>query len=178
MEGRATLYWGRECALIGFAHSWIMHAVSLLARLHLRRQVPQRALRAALTPAYAMGCKRVLRSSIFYPTLSRAHVELVTEAIREVRQRPVVTADGTEREVDTLVFGTGFHAAEMLMARRIRGRDGRVLAHGWHSHGAAPQPGGGPVRGIKPRRIGWPVSRRHYCPGAGTARAGGRTGRR
>ncbi|MGH3685456.1 MAG: flavin-containing monooxygenase [Pseudonocardiaceae bacterium] len=133
---RATLYWGRECALIGFTHPRIMHAVGLLARLHLRRQVPQRALRAALTPTYAMGCKRVLRSSTFYPTLGREHVELVTEAIREVRERSVVTADGTEREVDTLVFGTGFHAAEMPIARRIRGRDGRLLAHDWHDHGA------------------------------------------
>ncbi|MGH3935475.1 MAG: flavin-containing monooxygenase, partial [Pseudonocardiaceae bacterium] len=64
---RATLYWGRECALIGFTHPLIMRAVAVLARLHLRRQVPDAALRAALTPAYAMGCKRVVRSSTFYP---------------------------------------------------------------------------------------------------------------
>jgi cation diffusion facilitator CzcD-associated flavoprotein CzcO len=133
---RAALYWGRECALIGFTRPRIMRAVGLLARLHLRRQVPQRALRVALTPTYAMGCKRVLRSSTFYPTLSREHVELITEAILEVRERSVVTADGTEREVDTLVFGTGFRAAEMPIARRIRGRDGRLLAHDWHHRGA------------------------------------------
>ncbi|MGH3755501.1 MAG: flavin-containing monooxygenase [Pseudonocardiaceae bacterium] len=133
---RAALYWGRECALIGFTHPRIMQAVSVLARLHLRRQVPDAALRAALTPTYAMGCKRVVRSSTFYPTLSRAHVELVTEAIREVRERSVITADATEREVDALVFGTGFRAAEMPIARRIRGRDGRPLADNWRDHGA------------------------------------------
>jgi cation diffusion facilitator CzcD-associated flavoprotein CzcO len=133
---RTTLYWGRECALIGFTHPRIMQAVSLLARFHLWSQVPQRGLRAALTPAYAMGCKRVVRSSTFYPTLSREHVELVTEPIREVRERSVVTADGTEREVDTLVFGTGFRVAEMPMAHRIRGRDGRLLAHHWRHRGA------------------------------------------
>jgi cyclohexanone monooxygenase len=44
-----------------------------------------------------MGCKRVVRSSTLYPTLSRGHVELVTEGIPEVRQRSVITADGTER---------------------------------------------------------------------------------
>ncbi len=133
---RTALYWGRECALIGFRHPRIMRVVSLLARLHLRRQVPQRALRTALTPAYAMGCKRVVRSSTFYPTLSREHVELVTEQIREVRERSVITADGTERDVDVLVFGTGFRAAEMPMARRIHGRDGRLLADDWRDHGA------------------------------------------
>lgn len=105
---RAALYWGRECALIGFTHPRIMQAVALLARLYLRRQVPNAALRAALTPAYAMGCKRVVRSSTFYPTLSREHVELVTEGIREVRQRSVITADGTERQVDILISAPVF----------------------------------------------------------------------
>jgi cation diffusion facilitator CzcD-associated flavoprotein CzcO len=133
---RAALHGGRECALIGFTHPGIMRTVSLLAQLHLRRQVPQPALRAALRPAYAMGCKRVLRSSTFYPVLSREHVELITEAIHEVRERSVVTADGVERSVDVLVFGTGFRAAEMPMAHRIRGRDGRLLAHDWHRTGA------------------------------------------
>ncbi|MGH3835636.1 MAG: flavin-containing monooxygenase [Pseudonocardiaceae bacterium] len=133
---RAALYWGRECVLIGFTHPRIMQVVALLARLHLRRQVPDAALRAALTPAYAMGCKRVVRSSTFYPTLLREHVELVTEEIREVRERSVITADGTERQVDTLVFGTGFRAAEMPMARLIHGRHGRLLADGWRDGGA------------------------------------------
>jgi cation diffusion facilitator CzcD-associated flavoprotein CzcO len=133
---RNTLYWGRECALIGFTHPRIMRAVGLLARLHLRRQVPDAALRAALTPAYALGCKRVVRSSTFYPTLSHRHVELVTAEIREVRERSVITADGTEREVDILVFGTGFRAAQMPMARLIRGRGGRLLTHEWQDTGA------------------------------------------
>lgn len=133
---RTTLHWGRECSLIGFSHPRIMRAVSLLARLHLRRQVPEPALRTALTPSYTMGCKRVLRSSTFYPTLSREHVELVTEQIREVREHSVITADGTERVVDVLVFGTGFRATEMPMAHRIRGRHGRWLASDWRHGGA------------------------------------------
>jgi cation diffusion facilitator CzcD-associated flavoprotein CzcO len=53
-----------------------------------------------------------------------------------VRKRSVITADGTEREVDILVFGTGFRAAEMPMARLIRGRGGRLLAHEWQDTGA------------------------------------------
>ncbi|HKR48601.1 MAG TPA: NAD(P)/FAD-dependent oxidoreductase, partial [Pseudonocardiaceae bacterium] len=133
---RTALYWGRECALIGFTHPRIMRAVGVLARLHLRRQVPEAALRAALTPAYTMGCKRVVRSSTFYPTLRREHVELVTDEIREVRERSVILADGTERRLDILVFGTGFRAAEMPMARLIRGRSGRLLAADWQDRGA------------------------------------------
>ncbi|HEX2299849.1 MAG TPA: NAD(P)/FAD-dependent oxidoreductase, partial [Pseudonocardiaceae bacterium] len=139
MAQRATrnaLYWIRELSILGFAHPRIMRVVSLLAQRHLRRQIPEGSLRAALTPGYAMGCKRVLRSSTFYPALRRAHVELVTEEIREVRERSVITADGTERAVDLIVFGTGFRAAEMPIAQRIRGRDGRLLAQEWDESGA------------------------------------------
>lgn len=128
---RAAVYWGRECAMIGFASSRVMRAAGLLARLHLRRQVPEPELRAALTPGYTMGCKRVLRSSDFYPALRRPNVDLVTAPIREVCPRSVVGADGTEREVDTIIFGTGFAVADPPVARRLRGRDDRLLADEW-----------------------------------------------
>ena len=83
-------------------------------------------LRRKLTPAYGMGCKRVLISNDYLPTLGRENVEVVTDAIREVRPRSIVTADGTEREVDTIIFGTGFHVTDMPAAERVRGR--RALA--------------------------------------------------
>jgi hypothetical protein len=42
-----------------------------------------------------------------------------------------VCADGTEREVDTIVFGTGFHVTDMPVGRLVRGRDGRTLEEAW-----------------------------------------------
>ena len=42
-----------------------------------------------------------------------------------------MSADGTEREVDTIIFGTGFHVTDMPAAERVRGRDGRSLAEVW-----------------------------------------------
>ena len=78
-----------------------------------------------------MGCKRVLISNDYLPALGRENVEVVTDAIREVRERSIVSADGTEREVDTIIFGTGFHVTDMPVAERVRGRDGRSLAEVW-----------------------------------------------
>jgi hypothetical protein len=43
----------------------------------------------------------------------------------------VVAADGTEREVDTIIFGTGFHVTDVPIADRITGRDGRTLEEVW-----------------------------------------------
>ena len=128
---RAASYWGRESTLVALTRPRLMRVAEVLARVHLRRQVGDPELRAALTPDYTLGCKRVIVSSAFYPALQRPNVELVASPLREVRARSVVAADGTERDVDTIVFGTGFRAADPAVARRLHGRGGRRLASEW-----------------------------------------------
>jgi cation diffusion facilitator CzcD-associated flavoprotein CzcO len=127
---RAGIYWGRETFVIGFLRNR-MALATRMAKRHLRAQVPDRALRARLTPDYTIGCKRILISDEFYPALQQPNVELVTDGVAEVRERSVVTADGTEREVDTIIFGTGFRVTDMPVASRIRRGDGARLADVW-----------------------------------------------
>jgi len=107
------------------------------ARLHLERQIPDPALRDRLTPGYEFGCKRVLISSDFYPTLMRPNVELVTAGISEVRAHSLVTDDGVERPVDAIVYGTGFRAVEMLRGIRITGRGGVEIHETWRERTSA-----------------------------------------
>jgi cation diffusion facilitator CzcD-associated flavoprotein CzcO len=49
----------------------------------------------------------------------------------------VVTRSGREIEVDTIIFGTGFEVTESPVAKRVRGRDGRLLADLWKERGMA-----------------------------------------
>jgi cation diffusion facilitator CzcD-associated flavoprotein CzcO len=128
---RTAIYWGREALAVGFLHPRLGRAAQAIAARHLHRQLPDPALRAKLTPAYAMGCKRVLLSNDYYPALARDNVDVVVEPIREVLPNGIVTADGVEHEVDTIIFGTGFHVTDPSVARHIRGRDGRTLADAW-----------------------------------------------
>ena len=93
--------------------------------------MPDPELRAKLTPHYELGCKRILPTDEWYPALQQPNVELVTDGIREIRPHSIVSADGTEREVDTIIFGTGFHVTDIPIAERVRGRDGRTLAETW-----------------------------------------------
>jgi cation diffusion facilitator CzcD-associated flavoprotein CzcO len=55
----------------------------------------------------------------------------VSAGLSEVRGNVVVGADGTEREVDTIILGTGFYVTDSPMAQRVRGADGRSLAEHW-----------------------------------------------
>ncbi|MBX5470076.1 MAG: NAD(P)/FAD-dependent oxidoreductase [Thermoleophilaceae bacterium] len=128
---RAGIYWVRELYLLGFRHRSIGRITERLALKHLSEQVPDPELRAKLRPSYRMGCKRILISNDWYPALQQPNVELVTEAVTEIKPRSVVAADGTEREVDTIIFGTGFHVTDMPVMNRVRGAGGVLLADLW-----------------------------------------------
>ncbi|OIJ67584.1 flavin-containing monooxygenase [Streptomyces mangrovisoli] len=105
--------------------------VEKLAKRNMARAIKDPALRAKLTPDYRIGCKRILLSSEYYPALARPNVDVVTSGLAEVRGSTVVAADGTETEVDVIVFGTGFHVTDMPIAERVVGADGHTLAESW-----------------------------------------------
>ena len=129
---RAAIYCGREAYALGFVKNpAIMRAAEAMALRHLHRQVADPDLLAGLTPSYRMGCKRILLSNDYYPALTQPNVSLVTEGIKEIREKSVLTSDGIAHHVDTLIFGTGFHVTDFPLARRIFGPDGDSLASRW-----------------------------------------------
>jgi cation diffusion facilitator CzcD-associated flavoprotein CzcO len=129
---RAALYLVREFLVVGMAKQRrLLGPVGRVARAHLQRQVRDPRLRAALTPDYTIGCKRILISNDYYPAISAPNAELVTAGIAEIRPRSIVTRDGRERPTDTIVLATGFAVTDLPIARKISGRDGRTLADVW-----------------------------------------------
>jgi len=124
---RKALYWMFEgLGLVIFVDQRFARAYEGVGRWQLRRQVPDPALRARLTPNYRIGCKRAILSDEYLPSLTQPNVDVITDTIVEVREHGVVTADGTEHPVDTIVYGTGFEVPHDGAAR-VRGRDGRSV---------------------------------------------------
>ncbi|HEY0640868.1 MAG TPA: NAD(P)/FAD-dependent oxidoreductase [Pseudonocardiaceae bacterium] len=129
---RAVIYWLHELRVLGMVFDpRLMRLVERLARAHLRRAIDDPRLRAAVTPDHTIGCKRILISNDYYPALARPDVDLVTDHIAEVREHSVVTADGTEHEVDTIILATGFHVVDALDRIPITGANGRTLRDAW-----------------------------------------------
>jgi cation diffusion facilitator CzcD-associated flavoprotein CzcO len=129
---RNALYLAHESTVFGtIVNRRLSSALEAVARRHLRSQVTDPELRRRLTPTYTIGCKRITMSNTYYPALSAPNAELVTDPIAEIRPRSIVTADGTEREIDTLILGTGFHIFDNPAFTRVRGRDGLSLADAW-----------------------------------------------
>jgi cation diffusion facilitator CzcD-associated flavoprotein CzcO len=111
----------------------------------MRGQLPDPQLRARAWPSYTFGCKRVLFSSHYLPTLARPNVELVTEAITEVTETGLRTDDGRVHAIDCIIWGTGFKATEFVAPTRVAGADGRTLDEVWsdgaHAHLGLTVPG-------------------------------------
>src|SRR5260370_38515402 len=80
-----------------------------------------------------MGRTRILLSDDFYPAITRPNVEVITERIREARANSIVTEDGREREIDTIICATGFHVTDAHLPQHVHGRGGRSLAASWHA---------------------------------------------
>jgi cation diffusion facilitator CzcD-associated flavoprotein CzcO len=129
---RGVLYWLLETRVMGFRRPPLMKVLAEpVAKWHLKRQVRDKTLREKLLPDYTIGCKRILISDNYYPSLDQPNVDLVTDGIERVTATGIVTGDGTEIEVDTIIYGTGFQVTEQPIAKRIRGRDGRTLREHW-----------------------------------------------
>jgi cation diffusion facilitator CzcD-associated flavoprotein CzcO len=100
-------------------------------RRQLRTQISDPQLREKCVPDYVMGCKRVLFSNDWYPTLERPNVALVTDPIDRVAADGVVTAGGTHRPADVIIYGTGFKTLDFLAPMEVTGPGGRRLDEAW-----------------------------------------------
>jgi cation diffusion facilitator CzcD-associated flavoprotein CzcO len=108
-----------------------VEAIAALSRSYLERKVADPALRARLTPTQPFGCKRTLVSSDYYPAVQRDDVDLVTAGIERITATGVLAADGVERPADTIVWCTGFRAADYLCGIDVVGRDGTSIHDHW-----------------------------------------------
>ncbi len=115
-------------SMIQRVSKWIIEKV---ATLLLHWQVKDPELRRKLTPDFPVGCKRLLFSNDWFRTLAQPNVELVTEPITEVTETGIVTADGRVRQVDAIIYGTGFTATEFLAPMNFKGLDGALLRERW-----------------------------------------------
>ena len=111
-------------------------AAARLSKRHLAKQVADPALREKLTPDYSFGCKRPTFSNDYFPTFTQPHVTLETTPIARITPTGIVTSDGTETPVDTLVLATGFNLwDENFPAIEVIGREGRNLGKWWREQG-------------------------------------------
>ncbi len=90
------------------------------------------ALLAKVVPTYPPFIKRMLQDNgTWLAALKRENVDLITDKIVAITPSGVRCEDGTEYDVDVIVYATGFHANRFLWPMEIVGRDGVSLREVW-----------------------------------------------
>jgi cation diffusion facilitator CzcD-associated flavoprotein CzcO len=129
---RATIFAITESVGVAITrYPWMLKLGEAWSRRHMRKAIKDPELRAKATPAYRLGCKRILPSNDYYPALARENVELQTTGIDRIEQNAVITKDGARHQLDVLVCGTGFRIEEVFSHLDVRGRDGLTLTQAW-----------------------------------------------
>ncbi|WP_170410009.1 flavin-containing monooxygenase [Ruegeria atlantica] len=100
-------------------------------RRSLENAITDPDLRMQLTPDYRIGCKRILSSNDWYPTLARENVTLVPNGVASIEGDQIVSADGRRIQTDMLIWGTGFHVTDVVERLDITGSDGLTLRQAW-----------------------------------------------
>lgn len=104
-----------------------------VGRWWLSKQVDDPEVRAKLTPAYGVGCKRPSFHNGYLATYNRDNVHLETTGIKEITRAGVRTLDGVLHKVDVLVLATGFKVmeADNIPTYDLIGETGETLAAFW-----------------------------------------------
>ncbi|MEZ4318808.1 MAG: NAD(P)/FAD-dependent oxidoreductase [Myxococcota bacterium] len=129
MEAKYPFFFGRFWRLGWFGEQ--------VLTWNLRRTVTDPSLVEKVRPSYHLGCKRILASDDWYPTLVRDDVAVETRRIVRIHRDGVELDDGTRVPLDVLVCCTGFEVDEPLGDVQVSGERGVDLRTFWNGRPAA-----------------------------------------
>jgi len=86
-----------------------------------------------IVPDYEPGCKRVLITNDWIPTMMRPNVHIITDRVTGLSNEGIITTKDTTKP-DVLIYATGFEAGDLLapLTHKIRGKNGITLKEKWN----------------------------------------------
>jgi cation diffusion facilitator CzcD-associated flavoprotein CzcO len=129
---RAAIFYSQEAGAAALTRQrWLLPLIRAAARRQITKAIEDPELLRKVTPADEVGCKRIMLTDEWYPTLTRPNVEVVTERVAEVTAAGIRGGDGVERPADVLILATGFESHAFVAPMVITGREGRALSAEW-----------------------------------------------
>jgi cation diffusion facilitator CzcD-associated flavoprotein CzcO len=129
---RASVYAFNEFGAAAMtSRRWLLPVLRAIAERQIDSAITDSELRRKVTPSDEIGCKRIMLTDEWYPTLTEPNVELVAERIEAVTPGGIRDASGAERPTDVIVLATGFASHDFVAPMEIVGVGGRSLAEEW-----------------------------------------------
>ncbi|KAJ5794099.1 hypothetical protein N7457_000698 [Penicillium paradoxum] len=127
MDYRESFYSAVADESSGFAHM-----IRNLCTETMKSQLAENPeLWDVLTPKYAPGCKRIIITDDYYPTLARDNVSLEVRGITSVTDSSIEVDEEDEQPYDLIILATGFRTVEFMHPIQIYGSNGRSLQDIW-----------------------------------------------
>lgn len=111
--------------------SLLKRYITSMIEKHRLRQVSDPELLAKITPDYVAGCKRVLLSDDFLPTLAMDSVDLITDPIDHFEKDGMVTAAGAKIDADLVILATGFQTTKLMGHMTVKGPNEHTIKKAW-----------------------------------------------
>ncbi len=118
-------------ALALTSQPWLRPALRAVGRWQIAKAIKDPELRRKVTPTDEIGCKRMMLTDHWYPTLTRPNVSVITARIEEVVPSGIRTVDGSTHPADVLVLATGFKTHGFIAPMEVIGARGRSLTQEW-----------------------------------------------
>jgi cation diffusion facilitator CzcD-associated flavoprotein CzcO len=129
---RAAIFYFQELAAAGMTkYRWLLPAFRAISRRRINGVITDPELRRKVTPTDEIGCKRIMLTDEWYPTLTKPNVELIAKRIAEVTPGGIRAEDGVERPADVLVLATGFATHGFVAPMEVVGAGDRRLTEAW-----------------------------------------------
>lgn len=129
---RNTLFWLNDFTHSAFRVGSLFSALGPLNHyLTVWWYVKDPVIKKLVTPTYAFGCKRIVKTDDFIPALVKPNVSIHTERIERLDETGLVKTSGQHVPVDVIVLATGFRVHDYFAPMRIIGRDGLDVLEMW-----------------------------------------------
>lgn len=129
---RKAVYAFQDLAAAAFtSRRWLLPLFRALGARQIKASIADPELRRKLTPTHEFGCKRIMLTDDWYPTLIKDNVDLVAEGIDRVTASGIRDATGVERPTDAIVLATGFASHDFVAPMEISGSEGLTLEDAW-----------------------------------------------
>lgn len=100
---------------------------------YINKIIKNGELKKKLIPDYRIGAKRILFSDNYYETLNNKNIEVIVDSINRITQKGVVTSNNEEKELDVIIYATGFKTNPFLYQMDVKGLGGKSIHETWSS---------------------------------------------
>ena len=118
----------KDIPIVGWLHEKMQSSIHKAIRRYITKVVKEPDTADRLTPKYPLGCKRITPSSSYLQTFNKENVHLVTEKIEGITKRGISTTDGKHRDLDVIIYATGFDLIKSVNAFQVSGVEGKSLS--------------------------------------------------